>query len=103
MWLMSLVLSIASALFATLRQQRTPKCNRLPQVAMTVTLHLSLFLFLTGLVTFFFVVYKTVAIVVSITVGLFVILYLTLTMLAFVDCNLPYRTPLSGVRWSRRD
>jgi hypothetical protein len=103
MWLMSLVLSIASALFATLRQQWAPKCNRLPQVAMAVTLHLSLFLFLTGLVIFFFVVYKTVAIVVSITVGLFVMLYLTLTMLAFVDFNFPYRTPLSGMQWSRRD
>jgi len=54
MWLVSLVLSIASALFATLRQQWAPKYNRLPQVAMTVTLLLSLFLFLTGLVIFFF-------------------------------------------------
>src|SRR5260221_4293634 len=101
---MSLVLIIASALFATLRQQWAPKCNRLPQVAMTVTLlHLSLFLFLTGLVIFFFAVDKTVAIFVSIAVGLFVVLYLTLTMLACVDRSFPYRTPLSGVRWSRRD
>ena len=43
MWLMSLVLSIASALFAALRQQWAPKCNRLPQVAMTVTLLLFIF------------------------------------------------------------
>ena len=103
MWLMSLVHSIASALFATLRQQWAPKCNRLPQVAMTITLLLSLFLFLTGLVIFFFVVYKTAAIAVSIAVGLFVMLYLTLTMLACVDRNFPYHTPLSDVRWSRRD
>jgi hypothetical protein len=66
-------------------------------------LHLSLFLFLTGLVIFFFAVYKTVAIAVSIAVGLFVVLYLTLTILACVDHNFPYSTPLSGVRWSRRD
>jgi len=48
---------------------------------MTVTLLLSLLLFLTGLVIFFLVIYKTVAIAVSIAVGLFVTLYLTLTML----------------------
>ena len=103
MWLMSLVLSIASALFATLRQQWEPKCNRLPQVAMTVTLLLSLFLFLTGLVIFFLVIHKTVTIAVSIAVGLFVTLYLTSTMFACVDRNFPYRTLLSGVRWSRPD
>jgi len=104
MWLMSLVLSIASALFATLNQQWVQKHNQLAQISMTVILlHLSVFLFLAGIVIFLFTVYKTVAIAVSITVGLFVIVYLTLTILACVDRNFPYRTPLSSVWRSRRE
>ena len=90
MWLLSLVLCIASALLATLKQQRAHGYIRLPQVAMTVLLHFSIFLFLVGLVIYFFTIYKTVAIVVSITVRLFVMIYLTLTigpcLLASVTC-----------------
>ena len=98
LWLMSLVLSITSALFATLEQQWTNQYVRLPKVTVTVTLlHLSVFLFLVGLVIFFFTIYRTVAIVVSFTVGLFVMVYLMLTILACLDRNSPYRTPLSSV------
>ena len=67
-------------------------------VSMTVTiLHLSVFLFLVGLVIFFFTINKIVAIFVLAVVGLFGVAYLTLTIYACIDRNFPYRTPLSGV------
>lgn len=67
-------------------------------VGATVTiLHLSVFLFLVGLVVFFFMINKIVVIVVSIAVGIFGIVYLTLTIVACIDRDYPYRTPLSGV------
>lgn len=98
MWLMSLVLGIASAMFATLKPRWALKFIGLPQVAMTVALlHISVFLFLGGLVLFFFMIYKTVAIVISVTVSLFLIVYLTLTVLACLHCNCAYHTPLSDV------
>ena len=129
MWLISLVLNIVSALFATLTLQwsrrlaqvpsvpRVPtRRDRLPSrpflfagtltysldraVATTVILlHLSVFLFLAGLVIFFFTIHKIVAMVVSVAVGLFVVVYLTLTVLSCIDRSYPYRTPLSDV-WS---
>ena len=100
MWVMSLVLGIASAMFATLKQRWALKSIGLPQVAMTVAiLHLSVFFFLGGLVLFFFMIYKTVAIVISVTVGIFVIVYLTLTVLACLNRNCVYHTPLSDVWW----
>jgi hypothetical protein len=103
LWVMSLVLSIASALFATSKQRWINKYTRLPQVAMTIALlHISVFMFLVGLVIFFFTVYKTVAIVVSTTVGLFVVAYSMLTILACLDRNCPYRTPISSVWWSSK-
>jgi len=75
---MSLVLGIASAMFATLKPRWALKFIGLPQVAMTVAvLHISVFLFLGGLVLFFFMIYKTVAIVISVTVSLFLIVYLS--------------------------
>ena len=95
MWLMSLVLGIASAMFAISKPRWALKST---QVAMTVgLLHLSVFLFLGGLVLFFFTIYKTVAIVISVTVGLFVIVYLTLTILACLRRNCAYHTSLSDV------
>jgi len=102
MWLMSLVLGIASAMFATLKPRWALKLIGLPQVAMTVgLLHLSVFLFLGGLVLFFFMIYKTVAIVISVMVSLFLIVYLTLTVLACLRRNCAYHTPLlSDVWWS---
>lgn len=100
MWLMSLVVGIASAMFATLKQRWALKFIGLPQVGMTVALlQLSVFLFFGGLVLFFFVIYQTVAIVISITVGFFIMVYLTLTVLSCLR-NCAHRTPLSEVRWS---
>jgi len=128
MWLISLVLNIVSALFATLTLQwsrrfaQVPCVPRAPRdpvlsrsflfvgtltydldraVATTVILlHLSVFLFLVGLVIFFFTINKIVATVVFVAVGLFGFVYLTLTVLACIDRSCPYRTPLSDVWWS---
>ena len=118
MWLISLVLNIVSALFATLTFQwsrrfaqvpcvpRAPRARVLRRsfffvgtltydldcaVTMTVMLlHLSVFLFLVGLVIFFFTIHKVVATVVSVAVGLFGIVYLMLTVLACIDRSCPY-------------
>jgi hypothetical protein len=130
MWLISLVLNIVSALFATLTLQRSRRFAQVPcvpraprdrvltrsflfvgsltcgldrAVAMTVMLlHLSVFLFLVGLVIFLFTIHQIVATVVSVAVGLFGVVYLTLTVLACIDRSCPYRTPLSDVWWSHR-
>ena len=131
MWLISLVLNIISALFATLTPQWTRRCTQVLQVpraprdrvhsrsflflstltydmdravSMTIMLlHLSVFLFLVGLVIFFFTINKIVATVVSIVVGLFGVVYFTLSIVACIDRSCPYRTPLSHVWWSQRE
>ncbi|KAH9047406.1 hypothetical protein EDB84DRAFT_486333 [Lactarius hengduanensis] len=125
LWLLSLVLSISSALVATLMQQWARRYVRLPQIPSlsserarvraflfrgtsvypmrrTITvaqalLHLSVFFFFFGLVILFFATSKTVAIVVSICVGLFGSVYLTLTILPCFHHRCPYHTPMSSV------
>ena len=62
-------------------------------------LHLSVFLFYIGLVVFFFTVYKTVAIAILISVGIFGLAYLTLTILPCIDHSCPYCTPMSRLWW----
>ncbi|KAI9448488.1 hypothetical protein H4582DRAFT_1901033 [Lactarius indigo] len=127
LWLLSLVLSISSALVVILVQQWARRYTQLPQIPSllgerergrtflfrgtsiypmrrTVTvaqalLHLSVFFFFFGLVIFLFAVSKTVAIVVSICVGLFGLVYLILTILPCFDHRFPYRTPMSSVWW----
>ncbi|KAI0287480.1 hypothetical protein BC826DRAFT_1108402 [Russula brevipes] len=129
MWLMSLVLSITSTLFATLALQWARRLTQLHRILNTDTsrdrthiplfaccgtlrynvhravsmivvfLHLSVFLFLVGLVVFFFTINKLVAIVVSMVVGLFGMIYFTITILACVDRDCPYHTPMSGAWW----
>ena len=131
MWLISLVLNIISALFATLTLQWPRRYTQLPQVpkatrdrvhsrsilflgtltydmdhavaATVMLLHFSVFLFLVGLVTFFFTINKIVAVVVSIAVGIFGVVYFTLSIIACIDHSCPYRTPLSDVWWSQRE
>jgi hypothetical protein len=61
--------------------------------------HLSMFLFLVGLVIFFFIVYKTIAIVLSVFVGLIGMAYITLSILPCVYRNCPYSTPVSSILW----
>jgi hypothetical protein len=63
-------------------------------------LHLSVFLFFIGLVVFFFTISRTVAIVVSVTVGLFGLAYFALTILPCLDPSCPYSTPMSSLWWS---
>ncbi|KAI0265487.1 hypothetical protein BGY98DRAFT_1035637, partial [Russula aff. rugulosa BPL654] len=84
LWLISLVLNITLTLFATsaLMEQWTRGYTQLPQAPRTSRDHMdSLFLFLTGLVIFFFIIHKIVGIVVLIVliaVGLFGIICLVL-------------------------
>jgi len=62
-------------------------------------LHLSVFLFFIGLVVFFFTIFKTVAVVISIAVGFFGLAYFALTILPCLDHSCPYRTPMSSLWW----
>jgi hypothetical protein len=131
MWLMSLVLSITSTLFATMALQWARRFTQLHRTLNTNTsgdrthirlfgccgtlrydvhravsmivvfLHFSLFLFLVGLVVFFFRINKPVAIVVSMVVGLVGMVYFTITILACIDRDSPYHTPMSGAWWSQ--
>jgi Family of unknown function (DUF6535) len=127
LWLLSLVFSLASALTALLIQQWARMYMELPQIPSSSSerarvrsflffgtlkynmclavdmvpalLHLSVFLFLAGLVIFLYTIHKTVAIVLSISVGLLGLAYITLTILPCVYRDCPYRTPMSGIAW----
>ena len=127
MWLMSLVLSLTSALLATLLQQWARRYIETPQVPSLASqrarvrsflfsgtqeynmslavetaptlLHFSLFLFFAGLILFFFTIHKTVAIAVSVSVGIFAVVYVTLTILPYLGDKCPYRTPMSNLCW----
>jgi hypothetical protein len=129
MWLISFVLSITSTLFATLALPWVRRFTQLHRNLNTsrdrthirllaccgtlrydihravsiivVSLHVSLFLFLVGLVVFFFTINILVAIVLSMVVGLFAMIYFTTTILACVDRDYPYHTPLSSMWWSQ--
>ena len=127
LWVLSLLISLASALAATLVQQWARRYIQLPQIPSVPTdkarvrsylffgteryhmsraveaapalLHLSVFLFFAGLVLFFFTIYKAVAIVASICVGLIGFVYVILTILPCLDHRCPYRTPMSSFWW----
>ena len=127
MWLISLVLSITSALFATLLQQWARRYIEMPQVPTSAAerarvrsvlfldiqqnkvplvvetvptlLHISVFLFFAGIVIFFFTIHKAVAIAVTVSVGIFVAMYVTLTFLPYFGDVCPYRTPMSALFW----
>ena len=72
---------------------------RLAVEMITTPLHFSVFLFLAGLVIFFFTIHRTTAIVVLSAVGLLGVAYLILTILPCIHRNSPYRTPMSGIAW----
>ena len=127
LWLLSFLLSTTSALFATLMLQWARIYLDLPQTPSVpkerarvrsflffgkeeyrmdlavetapTLLHLSVFLFLIGLVIFFFTIFKTVAVVILIAVGLFGMVYFALTILPCLDHSSPYRTPMSRLWW----
>jgi len=127
MWMMSLILSLTSALFATLVQQWARRYVQIPQIpsdpkqcarvrsflffgtrrykmriaieTAPTLLHFSVFLFFAGLVILFFSINKKVAIVISVSVGIFVAAYFVLTILPYIEHNCPYRTPMSNIWW----
>ena len=127
LWVLSLVFSIMSGLFATLNQQWARRYLQLPHIPRSASeqarvrsflffgankygiisvmeltpmlLHFSILLFFAGLIVFFTVVYKTIAIVLSISVGAFAVVYLVWTILPCIDYRCPYRTPMSSVLW----
>ena len=124
---MSLILSLTSALFATLVQQWTRRYLKMPQIpgdrtqcarvrsflfygtrkyemritidAAPTLLHFSVFLFFAGLVILFYSINKAVVIVVSVSVGVSVVAYFVLTILPYIEVNCPYRTPMSDIWW----
>jgi hypothetical protein len=127
LWLISLVLSLTCALIATLLQQwarrfiETPKSTnmlrhrarvrslllvgtRLYKIPLIVEilptlLHLSVYLFLGGLVIAFHTIHKTVAIAVDVAVGVSGLAYIALSILPCLDVKCPYRTPISKILW----
>ncbi|KAH9962312.1 hypothetical protein BGW80DRAFT_1255672 [Lactifluus volemus] len=117
MWLLSLVLSICAALSATLMQEWARRYIQIPQIPsgqvqrarkyymdhavemIPTLLHLSVFLFFAGLTILIFASHQTVAIVLSISVGLFGLVYFALTILSCFRLNCPYRTPISSICW----
>ena len=124
---LSLVLSLTSALLGTSVQQWVSRYIELPHIPSSLSararvrsflflgtlnfgmqhavetvptlLHLSVFLFLIGLVILFFTLHKTVAIFLSNLVGLLGMVYLTLSILPCVYRNCPYGTPVSSILW----
>ena len=125
MWLISLVLSLTSALIATLLQQwarryvETPnlpsepndrarvrsflflgtgQMRRAVQLAPAL-LHLSVYLFFAGLVIAFHTINTKVAIAVYVSVGLFVLAYIALSILPCLVIWSPYRTPMTNILW----
>jgi hypothetical protein len=127
MWLISLVLSLTSALIATLLQQWARRYVENPhrpsgsnhrarvrsflflgteiykmrfavQIAPAL-LHLSVYLFFAGLVIVFHTINKQVAIAVEVSVGLFGLAYLGLSILPCLDVRCPYRTPMTDILW----
>ena len=127
MWLISLVLSLTSALIATLLQQWARRYVDPPhrpsepndrarvrsflfhgtefyrmrlavQIAPTL-LHFSVFLFFAGLVVAFRTIDKSVAIAVDAAVGVFALAYIVLSILPCLDVACPYRTQLSYILW----
>jgi hypothetical protein len=127
LWLISLVLSLTCALIATLLQQwarryiETPKFSnvlrhrarvrslllvgtksyKIPIIVemLPTLLHLSVYLFLAGLVIAFHTIHKTVAIAVDVAVGVSGLAYLALSILPCLDVRCPYRTPISQILW----
>ncbi|KAH9989249.1 hypothetical protein BJV77DRAFT_690118 [Russula vinacea] len=127
MWLISLVLSLASALIATLLQQwarsyvDAPNSSGVPkqrahvrlflflstesykmrdivQLAFSL-LHISVYLFFGGLVIVFHSIHKNVSIAVDVAVGLCGLAYIALSVLPCIDVQCPYRTPVSYILW----
>ncbi|KAI9431671.1 hypothetical protein H4582DRAFT_1884837, partial [Lactarius indigo] len=127
LWFLSLVLSLNCALSATLMQQWARRYQELAQrrgathrrgrmrayifdgitrfemaravATMPTLLHISVFLFFTGLVDFLFPIYATVAYATLSCIVVFALAYAILTILPNIFLNCPYATPLSSLTW----
>jgi hypothetical protein len=62
-------------------------------------LHVSVFLFLAGLVDFLFPINETVTFYILGYIAAFILVYAILTVLPNLILNCPYRTPLTGLAW----
>ncbi|KAN0137286.1 hypothetical protein V8E53_004731 [Lactarius tabidus] len=127
LWLFSLILSLSSALFATLFQQWSRRYLELTQrrVAphrrarirgymfngistfkmslavklMPVLLHLSIFSFFVGLFIYVWFIDRIVGYCVLAFICVFTYGYVVLTMLPYIYLNSPYSTPFSEFAW----
>ncbi|KAH9053298.1 hypothetical protein EDB87DRAFT_242776 [Lactarius vividus] len=126
-WFLSLVLSIASALNATLFQQWSRRYLEITRrrvaphkrartraymfdgiadfkmsravKAMPMLLHLSVFLFFAGLIDFLWNANSTIGHWILGFISVFAVAYLALTVLPNLYLNCPYSTPLSELSW----
>ncbi|KAF5361418.1 hypothetical protein D9758_006212 [Tetrapyrgos nigripes] len=126
LWFLSLVLALSCSLLATFVQQWTQdfisKTHLKPSPfrqaraisflygglrqfemhtfvdVIPILLHISLF-FLAGLVSFLVPVNRLLAYVMASFLGIFLSIYIGLTVLPLMHLNAPYRTPLSGPLW----
>jgi hypothetical protein len=67
--------------------------------AIPLLLHISVFLFLAGLVDFLFPINETVTFYILGYIAAFISVYAILTVLPNMILNCPYRTPLTGLAW----
>jgi hypothetical protein len=123
LWLLSLLLSTTSAVFATLMLQWARMFIEIPQTVgvpkdrarvrsvlyfsgpvgttptLLLALHISVFLFFIGLVIFFYTIYKTVAVVFLFSVGILGLAYFGFTIHPCLDHSSPYGTPMTIPWW----
>ncbi|KAI0279007.1 hypothetical protein BGY98DRAFT_916348 [Russula aff. rugulosa BPL654] len=126
LWFLSLVTAIASAFYVMLVQQwirrytqtlaeLTDTSNQVRSCLfigsqkyklshaigwIPLPLHISVFLFLSGLIIFLFTISNAIAIALTVAVGLIGLAYAVLTFLPFYDEVCPYFTPMSYVCWN---
>jgi hypothetical protein len=125
LWFLSLVVAIVSAFYVMLVQQwirrytqtlaeltrdqdRVRSCLFLGTQKYKMShavgliplpLHISVFLFFSGLIIFLFTISNTIAIVLTVAVVLVGVLYAALTILPIADDACPYFTPISDLWW----
>ncbi|KAF8493460.1 hypothetical protein F5888DRAFT_827922 [Russula emetica] len=127
LWFLSLVIAIVSAFYVMLVQQWIRRYTQtLADLKLTtdqervrsclflgtqkykmshaiglipLPLHISVFLFFSGLIVFLFTISNAIAIVITVAVVLIGLLYAGLTILPITDDVCPYFTPMSDVWW----
>jgi hypothetical protein len=127
LWMISLILSLSSALFATLLQQWARRYVQMPQIpgppkdracvrsflffgtrkyqmrmsieTAPALLHLSVLFFFAGVVILFYDIHTTVANIVSLFVSIVALAYFSLTFLPYFRHDCLYRTPMSNMLW----